>query len=50
MNEMTNTTAADSAADTPVVELRQVSKRFGEQKPGIGGRLLQSLGLKSPTR
>jgi peptide/nickel transport system ATP-binding protein len=48
MNEMTNTTAADSAADTPVVELRQVSKRFGEQKPGLGGRMLQRLGLEKP--
>ncbi|AMP37311.1 ABC transporter ATP-binding protein (plasmid) [Ralstonia syzygii subsp. celebesensis] len=32
----------------PLVELKQVSKRFGERKTGAGGRLLQRLGLAQP--
>ncbi|WP_197338949.1 ABC transporter ATP-binding protein [Ralstonia solanacearum] len=32
----------------PLVELKQVSKRFGERKAGAGERLLQRLGLARP--
>ncbi|MEF9384878.1 oligopeptide/dipeptide ABC transporter ATP-binding protein [Ralstonia solanacearum species complex bacterium KE056] len=33
---------------TPLVELKQVSKRFGERRIGPGGRVLQRLGLAQP--
>lgn len=33
---------------TPLIELRQVSKRFGERRVGAAGRLLQHAGLSSP--
>ena len=34
---------------TPVVELRQVSKRFGDKKPDLISRALQSIGLEKPS-
>ena len=33
---------------TPLVELKQVSKRFGDRKVGAGDRLLQRVGLAHP--
>ena len=33
---------------TPLVELKQISKRFGDRKIGPGGRVLQRLGLAQP--
>ncbi|WP_296223245.1 ABC transporter ATP-binding protein [Ralstonia sp. UBA689] len=33
---------------TPLVELKQISKRFGDRKIGAGGRVLQRLGLAQP--
>ena len=33
---------------TPLIELRQVSKRFGERRVGAAGRLLQRTGLSRP--
>ncbi|GCB05916.1 ABC transporter ATP-binding protein [Ralstonia sp. SET104] len=33
---------------TPLVELKQVSKRFGDRKSGAGDRLLQRVGLTHP--
>ncbi|MDR2334400.1 MAG: ATP-binding cassette domain-containing protein [Burkholderiaceae bacterium] len=37
-----------TSAPPPVVDLRGVSKRFGEQKPGLLGRALQGIGLEKP--
>ncbi|ARP86613.1 ABC transporter ATP-binding protein [Bordetella genomosp. 9] len=34
--------------NAPLIELRQVSKRFGERRTGPAGRLLQSLGWSRP--
>ncbi len=35
-------------AQTPLIELRQVSKRFGERRVGAAGRLMQNAGLSKP--
>ena len=35
-------------APKPLIDLRQVSKRFGERKVGAAGRAMQSLGLSKP--
>ena len=41
--------AARSAGNaTPLIDLRQVSKRFGERPVGAAGRALQRLGLSKP--
>ena len=40
--------SAAANAPTPLIDLRQVSKRFGERKIGAAGRALQSLGLSKP--
>ena len=37
-----------SAAPVPLIDLAQVSKRFGERKVGAAGRAMQSLGLSKP--
>lgn len=37
-----------SAAPTPLIDLAQVSKRFGERKVGPAGRAMQKLGLSKP--
>ena len=39
---------AATQATTPLIDLRQVSKRFGERKIGAAGRAMQSLGLSKP--
>ncbi|WP_234356664.1 ATP-binding cassette domain-containing protein, partial [Achromobacter xylosoxidans] len=40
--------AAPASAATPLIDLRQVSKRFGERPVGAAGRALQRLGLSKP--
>ncbi len=40
--------SAAAPATTPLIDLRQVSKRFGERKIGAAGRAMQSLGLSKP--
>ncbi|HAP25251.1 MAG TPA: peptide ABC transporter ATP-binding protein, partial [Achromobacter sp.] len=40
--------SATANAPTPLIDLRQVSKRFGERKIGAAGRAMQSLGLSKP--
>ncbi|MEB6660647.1 ATP-binding cassette domain-containing protein [Achromobacter ruhlandii] len=40
--------ADDRANATPLIDLRQVSKRFGERPVGAAGRALQRLGLSKP--
>ncbi|MGE8672398.1 MAG: ATP-binding cassette domain-containing protein, partial [Achromobacter kerstersii] len=37
-----------SAAPTPLIDLSQVSKRFGERKVGAAGRAMQRMGLSKP--
>lgn len=44
----TSVTNSPIPVTTPVVELHQISKRFGEQPPGLAGRVLQGLGLEKP--
>jgi peptide/nickel transport system ATP-binding protein len=43
-----DTTAGAQAGVTPLIDLRQVSKRFGERPVGAAGRALQRLGLSKP--
>ena len=43
-----STTAGAQAGVTPLIDLRQVSKRFGERPVGAAGRALQRLGLSKP--
>ena len=39
---------ASATTPAPMIELRQVSKRFGERRVGAAGRLAQRLGLARP--
>ncbi|PEQ14798.1 ATP-binding cassette domain-containing protein, partial [Piscirickettsia salmonis] len=48
MSQTTIPDTRDGANATPLIDLRQVSKRFGERPVGAAGRALQRLGLSKP--